>query len=102
MGQKALAFLIGIAMSASAQAESSLSGYLKQEIAALDEAIASCPAEAQAQGEDGWWFRRFWLRARGKIGFTAGDAIKVEIVPEVELLWERPYPDGWTTYKPAS
>ena len=49
--------------------------------------------------EDAWYFRRFWLRLRPKAAITL-PGVKLTLVPEVEMLLERDYPDGWGTYKP--
>ncbi|HUP58320.1 MAG TPA: hypothetical protein VM598_12760 [Bdellovibrionota bacterium] len=83
-------------------ADTSLTDYLKSEIGTMQDAVSATPSGEPLADDEGWWFRRFWLRVRPKIGFTAAGAVKVEITPEVELLWERPYPDGWTTYKPVN
>ena len=58
--------------------------------------LGSAPLQAQ----EGWYFRSFWLRLRGDIGFEVPGFAKVTVVPETELLLQRELPDGWETYKP--
>jgi hypothetical protein len=60
---------------------------------------SSMPTENACEKEDAWFFRRFWLRLRPKATFEL-PGLKLTLVPEVELLLERDYPDGWGTYKP--
>lgn len=52
-----------------------------------------------AGDNDSWYFRRFTLRVRPYVTFTAGIA-KLNVIPDIELLWERPLPDGWEPFKP--
>src|SRR4051812_8074167 len=59
----------------------------------------SMDGEGACKADDAWYLRRFWLRLRPKATFTL-PGLKVTLVPEVELLLERDYPDGWVTYKP--
>src|SRR4051812_41103784 len=103
LGWLSVGVLLGTlsAHAANAADQKDLESYLATEIGMMGEAIAGCPAEAPSSSEEGWYFKRFWLRVRPKVGFTAAGAVKIEITPEVEMLWDRAYPEGWVTYKPA-
>src|SRR4029079_19121121 len=102
-----------------ASSDRSMSQYIEQEINKLDDAIASSPSEG-AVGElpelstsaspekpspsndtqQRWFLRNFWLRTRATVGYQVPALLKLEIVPELELLWQRDYPTDWGTYKP--
>jgi hypothetical protein len=63
------------------------------------EAMASGSA-ADSRAAHDWWFRRIWVRSRPKVGIEIPGIAKSRIVPELDLLWDRPMPSGWTGYKP--
>ena len=73
----------------------------EQQLAATDAAVCSADEDLTRATEDSWYFRRFWLRVRPKFSFGVPGLTALEIVPELELLWQRDLPDGWKTYKPA-
>jgi len=73
-----------------------LADQLKDSIGWIEESMG---AQTACGTEDAWYFRRFWLRLRPRATFALPGA-KLNVVPEVELLLERDFPDGWTTYKP--
>jgi hypothetical protein len=50
-------------------------------------------------GADLYFFRRFWLRIRARIERDIPGLAGFAVIPEVELLWERPNPNGWENYK---
>jgi hypothetical protein len=67
-----------------------------------DAVRAACTdAEGEAGSDSRWFLRRFWVRVRPKATFAVPGFAKLEISPELELLWQRELPEGWTTYKPA-
>jgi len=71
--------------------------YLEGELNSIDDTLDQ---QSDRDGRDSsLFFRRFWLRIRPNITFTAGIA-KIAIVPELELLWQRDLPDGWIPYQP--
>jgi hypothetical protein len=75
-----------------------LSVYLDQELSLLESGgLQQLPATVPL--EDEFFFRRFWFRIRPKAIFSLPRLVKIQVVPEVELLWERALPDGWTGYK---
>jgi hypothetical protein len=79
-----------------------LAQYLQAEIQSADASLE--PLDAQpvpnATFDEAWYYRRFWLRMRTPAGLDVPWLVKVQIVPEVQLLWERELPDGWGAYKP--
>lgn len=102
-----IALLVMLSWSQIAGAEGvlGLDEFLRNEIISLD-AIFSDLGDASANmnplletGED-YMFRRFWFRLRGKVGLKAPGLAGLEVIPEVEMLWEKEVPDGWAIYKP--
>jgi hypothetical protein len=89
-----------------ARAESipELTAFFQNQIAGADAALEnSTPAGAQpanASFDEDWYYRRFWMRVRAPVGITVPWIATFQIIPEVEMLWERDYPSGWSTYKP--
>jgi hypothetical protein len=93
------------ARSTAARAETipELTAFLAAQIQATDAAIGSSDASgqpAQASFDEDWYYRRFWMRVRVPAGLDLPWIVKIQVIPEIELLWERQYPDGWSTYKP--
>jgi len=79
--------------------------YLEEEMSTLDNAIASSeanstPAELKGNGEEQLYFMNFWLRIRPRIGFSVPGLVKVDIIPEAEILWQREIPGSWEVYNP--
>ncbi len=87
--------------------------YLEQEIGAADGVVAAPLPQATAP-EDcadpktcgstryNWFFRRMFLRLRFMAGFSVPFLASLKVIPETELMWERPYPEGWGSYKPQN
>lgn len=80
----------------------SLANYIESEINLLDDAVQSAPTEKaviDGEKEEGFFFRRFWFRLRARVERDVPGLAGFAVIPEVELLWEHPYPDGWESYK---
>ncbi len=95
-------FLTVLVFSSQASADLSLTDFVRGEIETLDSAftdMAAIEGTAPTQNED-FILRRFWLRVRAKVGLTVPGFANFEVIPDVEMLWEREVPDGWETYKP--
>jgi hypothetical protein len=95
-----------LSLSAQAQPSPELTRYLDEQIQTVELAVdTSCTAPetaaADASQED-WYLRNFWLRVRPQFGITVAGFTKFQIVPEIEMLVQRPFADGWKAYKPAS
>ena len=85
-----------------------LTRYLSQEIETISGAVSGCDpdcpgeqeeAAAAFERDESWFLRRFRLRLRPKVSFSLQVA-KIEVIPELELLWERTTPEGWAVYRP--
>lgn len=63
--------------------------YFAESIRSSDQAVNQCSLAAPAADGEIWYFRRFWLRVRPKVAFAIPLVAKLEIVPELELLWQR-------------
>lgn len=81
----------------------SLSDFFEQEVYSLDQAVQEVPSDvALVTGEtkdDGYFFRRFWLRLRPRVERDIPGLASFAIIPEVQLLWEKQTPEGWELYK---
>lgn len=75
-----------------------LTDYLRTQISRGGKAFPAGSRSA-GQGEE-FYFRRWLLRLQAQIGISVPWVAKFELLPEVELVWQRPYPQGWTDYKP--
>lgn len=80
---------------------------LERQIAILDHKLTeegSAPVESPGSGpvfpDERWYLRNFWFRLRAKAGFEMPGFTQLAVVPEIELLWQRPNPTGWATYRP--
>lgn len=73
--------------------------FLEQNIEIASAAFNSSAQEYGGAGDE-YYLRRFWLRIRPKVGFKLPGTGKIQLIPEVELLWDRPLPESWTGYKP--
>ncbi len=82
-------------------ADLTLSDYVANEVTSLDSAFSEL-GELNESKEDNeaYFFRRFWLRLRPKVGLKVPGFATFEVIPEVEMLWEKEAPEGWETYKP--
>ena len=80
-----------------------MSVYLDQQLTLMESsAIGKIPnpaAPADDEADAPFFLRRFWLRVRPKAIFSLPGLVKIQIIPELEMLWERPLPEGWTGYK---
>jgi|GEM_PF-4649620 len=77
--------------------------FLHDEIGRADDAVhETAPASGVAANSvvDTWYFKNFWLRIRLPLGFKIPGALKITVIPEAELLWQRANPEGWSTYRP--
>ena len=62
--------------------------------------VASSGASSEAGLLDKMIYRNFFVRIQTRVGFSIPSILEVYIVPEVDMLWQRPVPDGWETYYP--
>ncbi len=51
------------------------------------------------QDQEMMFFRRFLIRIRAMVGFDQQFG-KIQVLPEVELVWQRDFKEGWSGYKP--
>jgi hypothetical protein len=104
--------MTALALAAGAEARATgipeLTRYLDAEIAALDGAVDDAErgsgelraSSLDPKADQHWYLRQFWIRLRAPVGFEIPGIAKVTVIPETELLWERPNPEGWVSYKP--
>mgnify|MGYP001568205842 CR=1 FL=1 len=87
---------------ASASTELSLTDFVSGEVRSLESAFADVGPldESISSQNEEFILRRFWLRVRPKVGLSIPGLAAFDIIPEVEMLWEKEVPEGWETYKP--
>jgi hypothetical protein len=100
---------IGLAIAAPqarAQANPELTQFLVDQIGSVVTATENaCEAQqagsdAQADDSEIWQLHNFWLRIKPQFGFDVSGLTKFQIVPEIEILVTRPFPDGYKAFKP--
>lgn len=81
--------------------EKTLTQFVSEEVATMDLAFTQMTAnENPGSEDDAFIFRRFWLRLRPRVGLHVPGFATFDVIPEVEMLWEKDLPDGWETYRP--
>lgn len=91
-------FLFVFLVSSSAFA-TDLSVYLDQQLTMMEHGGATSLPTPSSGDDDMFFLRRFWLRVRPKAIFSLPGLVKIQIIPELEMLWERPLPEGYTGFK---
>lgn len=97
---KTIVFSLLISLSAPALA-ADLSTYLDQQLTMMEkggEKELPTP-KLDSEKESTFFLKRFWLRIRPRAVFTLPGLVSIQVIPEVEMLWERATPAGWTGYK---
>ena len=49
--------------------------------------------------DDAYFFRRFWLRHRPRVERDIPWLAGFSVIPDLEMLFEKPAPEGWDMYK---
>jgi hypothetical protein len=76
-----------------------LTDFLRTEISKSAKALKPGQRASVATGDE-YYFRRWMIRLQALVGVEVPWIASFKIVPEVELIFERPYPQGWSEYKP--
>lgn len=64
--------------------------YFSNSIRSTDHAVNECSMSTRPDpSAEIWYFRRFWLRVRPKVAFSVPLFARLEIAPELEMLWQR-------------
>jgi hypothetical protein len=95
----------GYQRAAASSNHQSLAAYFEMEVNTADNAVQAVANDSAIlvvnNEDDGYFFRRFWLRLRPRVERDIPGLASFAIIPEVELLWEKQTPEGWEIYKPA-
>lgn len=95
-----------------AVADKEFSEALVQEISAIESAIDEGSAEetpefneienhsTEIHSDEQWYFQNFLIRLRPRVSFGLPGLVKIQVGPELELIWQRPTPEGWVAYHP--
>ncbi len=93
--------IVILSVTVSQSAEKTLTEFVAEEIETLDDSFTQMStAENQSEEDEAFMFRRFWLRLRPRAGLHVPGFATFDVVPEIEMLWERDLPNGWETYRP--
>lgn len=81
-----------------------LAQYFEEEVLSTDNALQmeSTPSSMIGDGhsdDDAYFFRRFWLRLRPRVERDIPWLAGFSVIPELEMLFEKPAPEGWEMYK---
>ncbi len=81
-----------------------LAQYFEEEVLSTDKALQmeSTPLTMigdRNSDDDAYFFRRFWLRLRPRIERDIPFLAGFSVIPELEMLFEKPAPEGWEMYK---
>lgn len=80
------------ALSAEAAPVKALTTFTEEQIRVLQGAVHGAHASRTTADEaESWTFRRFLLRVVAKAAFDI-EAVKLELVPELELVWQKEKP----------
>lgn len=77
--------------------------FINEEVTSATIALDQSTQESESNScvEEDFYLRRFMMRVRAKVGIQIPVLAKFEVIPELELLWERPLPEGWRPYHPV-
>lgn len=93
----ALLTMLPVFQATAGDAMPELTKYLKTEIENASRSLDEAGTEV---ADEAYFLRRWLIRVQAPFGIKVSWIAKFQIVPEVELVWQRQYPDGWTDYKP--
>ena len=74
-----------------------LTKFISESISGVNEAFAE---KTFLEKSEGWYFHVFMLKLKGKFGMAVPWIASFTIVPEIELVFQKPFPEGMTTYHP--
>ena len=86
---------------------------LIQELSAIEEAMSDGSAdenseigtvgiqETQTPANEEWFLQNFLMRLRPNVAFEVPGLVRIQVGPELELIWQRSVPEGWSSYLPS-
>ena len=93
--------LMGMLLLPTAAHAETLGEWIHQEISVVQESfLKSGSAAPEGSVLSEFYFKRFFVRLRPKAGVQLVGVARGDLIPEIELAWERPFPEGSETYKP--
>lgn len=88
-----------------AEPKQDLSEFIIDEISTVDQAFQAETRKTgitEGQSEEAYYMRRFWFRIRAKFGIEVPGFADFEVIPDLEMLWEKEPPNGWEIYHPSN
>lgn len=80
-----------------------LAQFFEEEVLSTDKALQMESTSITMIGDhsdnDAYFFRRFWLRLRPRVERDIPWLAGFSVIPELEMLFEKPAPEGWEMYK---
>jgi len=73
-----------------------LQAFVQKQTVAIQEAVNK--VDTSASNGENWFMENFYFRVRGKAGFDIPWFSKMELVPELEMVFQRPLPEGSKKY----
>jgi hypothetical protein len=77
-----------------------LADFISEEVWSMDNAFVRYASSNPASVDEEFFLRRFWLRVRAKFGIEVPGLAEFDVIPEVEMLWEKQTPEGYEIYRP--
>lgn len=77
-----------------------LSEYFQLQLSTLNQSVIESENSAQSAALEQWFLDQFTLRIRAQVGFEVEGFATFQVVPEMELVWQRSNPEGWINFKP--
>lgn len=75
-----------------------LSDFLQNEVKNVTKAINESPS-LNSEKQEEMFFQMFLIRIMAIGGWDVNFG-KIQVMPEIELLWRRDFKKGWESYKP--
>lgn len=99
-----LCLLVGVTQLGSSRAEVSaqMGAFITEQIALTSQSLGKAENAcilSSAQNES-FYLQNFLLRVRAHFGIDVPLFLKFQIVPELELVFQRSLPEGWGSYRP--
>lgn len=77
-----------------------LSEYFQSQLFNLNQSVIHSETSVRPAALEHWYLDQFSLRIRAQVGFEVEGFLAFQVVPEMELIWQRSSPEGYATFKP--
>ena len=103
--------VLGFSMKAFSTAIPALQNVIRNEVIRVEQEVSACqkgdasvfifqsPSLEQVPPE-ALFYHDFFVRVQPRVGFEVPGLVDVQVIPEIEMIWQRSFPEGWDTYFP--